>query len=85
MKYASVPEMLSAVRGSVQPNNGGVTVADPEMLRNEHLDNLVYTAVFGDDETRAAARWLIWQAAWEMGVKLASIDDLYQARARGEH
>ena len=85
MKYASVPEMLSAVRGSVQPNNGGVRVTDPEMLRNEHLDNLVYTAVFGDDETRAAARWLIWQAAWEMGVKSASIDDLYQARARGEY
>jgi fructose/tagatose bisphosphate aldolase len=85
MTYANVSEMLSAVRGSVEPNNGGVKVTDPERLRNEHIDRLVYTAVFGDEETKAAARWLIWQAASEVGVQSASIDGLYQARARNEY
>ena len=85
MTYANVSEMLSAVRGSVEPNNGGVKVTDRERLRNEHIDRLVYTAVFGDEETKAAARWLIWQAASEVGVRSASIDGLYQARARNEY
>jgi fructose/tagatose bisphosphate aldolase len=85
VKYASVPEMLSALRGCLEPNNGGVRVTDPERFRTEYLDDLVYTAVFGDEESRAAARWLIWQTAWEVGVKSASIDALYQARARGEY
>ena len=85
MTYASVPQMLSAVQGSLQPSNGGVKVTNADLFRNEHLDRLTYTAVFGDDETRQAARWLIWQAAWELGVKSASIDSLYAARARGEY
>ena len=85
MKYASVSEMLDAVRGALQLANGGVTVTNPDLLRGELIDRLAHTAVFGDDEAKAAARWLIWNAAWEVGVKSASIDSLYQARARGEY
>jgi len=85
MKYASVSEMLDAIRGAVQVANGSVTVSNPDLLRNECIDRLVHTAVFGDADTAAAARWIIWKAAWEVGVKSASIDSLYQARARGEY
>jgi fructose/tagatose bisphosphate aldolase len=85
VKYASVSEMMNGVRGSIQLQNGGLKVTNAELLRSEHIDRLVHTAVFGDDETRAAARWLIWQAAWEVGVKSASIENLYRARARGEY
>jgi len=85
MKYASVSEMLDAVRGALQLANGSVTVTNADLLRDEYIDRLVHTAAFGDAETAAAARWLIWKAAWEVGVKSASIDDLYQARARGEY
>ncbi len=85
MKYASVSEMLDAVRGALQLANGGVTVTNPDLLRDELVDRLAHTAVFGDDESKAAARWLIWNAAWEVGVKNASIDSLNQARSRGEY
>ena len=85
MKYASVSEMLQAVRGALTLANGSVTVTDPTLLREQVMDRLAHTAVFGDAETAAAARWLIWQSAWEVGVKSASIDGLYQARARGEY
>src|SRR4051812_21578430 len=85
MKYASVSEMLAAISGALQLANGGVTVTNPDLLRDELIDRLVHTAVFGDAETAAAARWLIWKAAWEVGVKSASIDSLYRARARGEY
>ncbi len=85
MKYANVPEMLNALRACLQPTNGGVKVTNPALLRTEYVDHLVCTAVFGDEEPRAAARWLIWQAAWELGIKSGSIDSLYQARARAEY
>ena len=63
--------------------NGGVRVKDPAALRGETIDRLVHTAVFGQGDVRAAARWLIWEAGWEVGIQSASIDALYQARARG--
>ena len=85
MKYASISEMLDAVRGGLQLTNGTVTVTNSALLRDELIDPLIHTVAFGDAETAAAARWLIWQAAWEVGVKSASIDGLYQAAARGEY
>jgi fructose/tagatose bisphosphate aldolase len=77
--------MLDAIRGAVQIANGGVTVSNPDLLRSDYIDRLIHTAVFGDAETAAAARWIIWKAAWQVGVKSASIDGLYQAAARGEY
>jgi fructose/tagatose bisphosphate aldolase len=63
-----------------------VRVKDPAGLRGETIDRLVHTAVFGQSsEVRDAARWVIWEAGWETGVKSASIDSLYQARAREEY
>src|SRR5688572_3690985 len=85
MKYANVSEMLDAIKGAIQLTNGSVTVTDATLLRDELIDRLIHTAAFGDAETAAAARWLIWQSAWEVGVKSASIDSLYQAAARGEY
>jgi fructose/tagatose bisphosphate aldolase len=85
MKFANVPELLDAIKGAIQLTNGSVSVTNAALLRDELIDRLVHTAVFGDADTAAAARWLIWQSAWEVGVKSASIDALYQARARGEY
>jgi len=84
VQYASVGDLLKSTAQAVQVN-GGVRVTDPAAFRKDVIDRLVYTAVFGDEETREAARWLIWEAAWDLGVQSASIDALYQARARGEY
>jgi len=62
-----------------------VRVVDAAVLRGETIDQLVHTAVFGGDEVRDVARWVIWEAGWEVGIQSASIDPLYQARARGEY
>ena len=62
MKYASVSEMVNAVRGALTIANGGVTVTNPDLLRDEYIDRLVHTAVFGDAETAAAARWILTPA-----------------------
>jgi fructose/tagatose bisphosphate aldolase len=84
MLFASVPELIEGTR-QVIALNGGVRVIDPAALRGQTIDDLVHTAVFGQGDARDAARWIIWEAGWEVGVKSASIDALYQARAREEY
>ena len=84
MTFASVQELIDGTR-QVVTVNGGVRVTDPAGLRGEVIDRLIHTAVFGSGDVREAARWLIWEAGWDVGIKSASIDSLYQARARGEY
>src|SRR5918911_206122 len=84
MKFASVQELLQGTR-QVVDLNGGVRVKNPATFRAETIDRLIHTAVFGDPDARTAARWLIWEAGWDLGIQSASIDRLYQARARNEY
>ncbi len=84
MTFASIDELIQGTRSAVQLN-GGVRITDPAALRGQVIDRLVHTAVFGTGEVRDAARWLIWEIGWEIGVKSASIDSLYQARSRDEY
>ncbi len=84
MMFASVQELIQGTR-QVIDLNGGVRVNDPAALRGETIDRLVHTAVFGQGDVQAAARWVIWEAGWEVGIQSASIDSLYQARARNEY
>jgi len=72
------------VGGAVLVNNDSVRVADERKLQSEHLDALVHTAVFGEQDARDDARWLIWEIAQSVGVYPSSIHDLYIARGRGE-
>jgi fructose-bisphosphate aldolase, class II len=84
MTFASVQELIAGTR-QVIDLNGGVRVTDPSALRGQVIDRLVHTAVFGQGDARDAARWLIWEAGWDVGIQSASIDSLYQARGRGEY
>ncbi len=47
------------------------------------MDNLVRAAVFGGGEEREYARWLIWEFGQAVGVRPATILDLYLARGKG--
>ena len=82
--YSSAREMLRSLQGTLEIQSGQLKVLDEERLRKEALDELVYTAVFADDETKAAARWLIWESGQQLDVRPASIQALYEARGRGE-
>jgi fructose/tagatose bisphosphate aldolase len=70
--------------GGVKLENGHVTVTDEAALRSEHMDELVRQAVFSDGQAKDHARWLIWEIGQAVGVRAASIHDLYLARGRGE-
>ncbi len=84
--------MLDIVHKLTGPFQGGITVGGdgavsvpkPKALEGGAMDQLVRAAVFGDDATRDVARWLLWEIGQEVGVKPASIHDLYMARGRGE-
>jgi fructose/tagatose bisphosphate aldolase len=69
---------------AVSVGDGSVTVTDERALAGAPMDALVRAAVFGTTEERDHARWLIWEIGQAVGVRAASIHDLYMARGRGE-
>src|SRR6266498_1219682 len=56
----------------------------PSVRQSAAMDELVRRAVFGSPVEREEARWVIWEAGQQAGVRPASIHDLYLARGRGE-
>jgi len=48
------------------------------------IDALVRKAVFGTEDEKAHARWMIWEIGQKAGVRPASIHELYMARGRDE-
>lgn len=82
---SQVLERLAAeYAGAIRVAAGEVVVSDPAALRGPATDRVVWAAVFGSEQEREAARWLIWELARAVGVGPASIHDLYLARGRGE-
>ena len=70
--------------GEVVVRGTRVDVTNPAVLASARMDALVRSAVFGGEAERDRARWLIWEIGQSVGVRAASIDDLYRARGRGE-
>ena len=64
--------------------DGRILVKDDAVLASPAMDRLVRVAVFGEGAAREQARWLIWELGQRVGVRAASIHDLYMARGRGE-
>lgn len=73
-----------AFGGDVMVRDGRVDVRREGSLASPKMDALVRAAVFGDEDERAHARWLIWEIGQAVGVRAASIDELYRARGRGQ-
>jgi fructose/tagatose bisphosphate aldolase len=80
----SVTDLQNALKGVVKIEDGEVRVVDEAKLRGPVLDDLVFNAVFAEDEVQATARYLLWEMGQALGVQPASINDLYLARGRAE-
>ncbi|MFZ4440439.1 MAG: class II fructose-bisphosphate aldolase, partial [Syntrophales bacterium] len=77
--------LKKAIEGVLTIDGNDVRVLDEKRLREALTDDLIRTAVFAtDEETRAAARWLIRRSAAAVGILSASIQGLYEAMGRGE-
>jgi fructose-bisphosphate aldolase, class II len=57
---------------------------DPAVRQSAKMDALVREAVFGTEDEKARARWLLWEIGQRAGVRPASIHELYLARGRNE-
>lgn len=77
-------QIADVYRGAVQVTSAGVSVKEAAALRTPATDRLVWSAVFGTPSEQEAARWLLWELGQAVGVRPASIHDLYLARGRGE-
>jgi len=76
MRELSYEEILSAVNGILEIGDDRVSVKDEEKVR-EVVDDLIYTAVFGNEREREFSRWLIRAVALDLGIVPSSIHDLY--------
>ena len=74
----------SLVKGVLEVRDERVVVLDEARLAGPLMDELVRGAVFGTNEQKEFARWVIWEAGQQVGVRAASIHDLYVARGRGD-
>jgi fructose-bisphosphate aldolase class II len=72
------------VGDAVSVLDGRVSIKDEAALKSEGMDLLVRAAVFGEKEEKDYARWLLWEIGQAVGVRPASIHELYMARGRGE-
>jgi fructose/tagatose bisphosphate aldolase len=83
MAATKLDHMLAGLAGCVERSAEGLVVKDGPVFAGR-MDNLVREAVFGDADTKSAARWIIWEAAQALGIRPASIHTLYMAVGRGE-
>jgi fructose/tagatose bisphosphate aldolase len=82
---ASVSELLALLEGTARIEDGRVVVTDEAAFRASTIHDLAWTQTFSEDvATVEAARWIIWEASQALGVRSASIQGIYAARARGE-
>jgi len=77
-------EQIQIMDGAVTVTDGTLAIDDESAIASPAMDRLAYAAVFGDQDSRDNARWLIWEIGQSLGVVPASIHDLYIARGRGE-
>jgi len=83
MMNTAMDRLFKSLAGTVERRGDRVIVGDEKRLA-AHMDGLVREAVFGEAEGKAAARWIIWETAQTLGIRPASIHDLYKARSQGE-
>jgi len=83
--FQTTEQLKKGIEGVLKVAGGNVAVLNESKLRNELIDNLIYTAVFCSDENiKTAARWLIRRAGVTLGIVSSSIRALYEAMGRKE-
>lgn len=83
--HDDVQGLLGRLHGALHITSEGVDVLDAGAIRSELIDELTWTAVFGDGDVRDVARWIIRVTAPLMGAYPASIHNLYMAAGRNEY
>ena len=81
----SAADLLTTLRPSAHLDGDRLVIDDEAAFRTTGIRDLAWTSAFSDDATTTAtAQWLVWEASQALGARSASIQALYEARARGE-
>jgi len=81
----NLEELNQIVNQAVEISDSKVKIKDENKLRESVIDDLIYTAVFSENEdVKEEAKYLIREIANEFGAIASSIHDLYMAMGRGE-
>jgi fructose-bisphosphate aldolase, class II len=81
----SPADLLARLAGSAHLDSDRLVIDDANAFQDGGIRDIAWTAAFSLDEaTIEAAQWLVWEASQVLGAHSASIQTLYDARARGE-
>ncbi len=81
----STVDLLETLSPSAHLAVERLVIDDEPVFRSTTIRDLAWTAAFATDEaTISAVQWLIWEASQALGARSASIQGLYDARARGD-
>ena len=83
--FVSLDDIHRSLNGIASVAGDGLEIHDEAGFRTGLIDDLLYTALFGADDVKAAARWIIRVGAPSLGAFPASIHDLYIAAGRGAY
>ncbi|OGS21331.1 MAG: aldolase [Elusimicrobia bacterium RIFOXYA2_FULL_39_19] len=85
-EYPDKKALLEGIKSTltVAKDGSSVTIIDDKKLRSSVIDELVWNAVFGTDEVKNMARFVIRLTAKKTGNSPASIYEIYQARGEGK-
>ncbi|MFQ5717667.1 MAG: class II fructose-bisphosphate aldolase, partial [Nitrospinales bacterium] len=85
MSILSKNDLQNSLKEMVALDNGKVKIENAEKFRESGLDDLLTQAVLNESkEIKGLARYIIKSTALELGIRLSSIQGLYEARGRGE-
>ncbi|MEA2015021.1 MAG: class II fructose-bisphosphate aldolase [Thermodesulfobacteriota bacterium] len=80
MIYQTIDQLKRNIINVLTIDKGDVVVLNERHLKDDLIDDLIYSAIFSpDDEVKLSARWLIRRAGARMGCMLFSIQPLYDA------
>ncbi len=78
-------DLLTTIARAARIDGTRLVIVDEAVFRSDAIRDLAWTAAFTEDTATAeAAQWIVWEASQELGAASASIQALYDARARGE-
>lgn len=80
----SIDELKGLLAGKADIKDGAIKITDEKGFRALARTLAENSAMNADAEVRDAVRWVIIEGGQELGVILASINDLYMAAGKGE-
>ncbi len=84
MPYYNLSEMTRSLEPLIEFEKDRLFINDVDAFREQFIDRLLRSAVFGSSDVKKAAIWIIWAASQALGCGAASIGGLAHAMKRGE-